>query len=200
MKDTTLEQLLDDETFQQTRDWLKELSGYDLMLFNRFSPLIVEMTLLNILQQKIYKRTVVPMDIHFQTRAHGKKNIVGLETFDEQVKALFGSSSYAHQAQQLKEFVAEKDKARSQLFQMNNLYRRQDLRGLEKFLADSPMSQQQKNILLIQRNDAWMKQLPFLFIEQSTFVAVGALHLSGEHGLVRLLRNAGFTVRPLPLR
>ena len=199
MKDTTLQQLLDDDSFRQTSQWLKELSGYDLTLFNRFSPLIVEMTLLNLLQQKIYKKTVIPMDLHFQKLANGKKNIVGLETFEDQINALFKSSSYVAQAQRLKEFVAEKDKARSQLFEMNSLYRQQDLRGLEKFLAESPLSQQQKDVLLVQRNDAWMKQLPFLFIEQSTFVAVGALHLSGEHGLVTLLRNAGFTVTPISL-
>jgi uncharacterized protein YbaP (TraB family) len=31
------------------------------------------------------------------------------------------------------------------------------------------------------------------------FVAVGALHLPGESGLIQLLRNRGFDLTPLPL-
>ena len=54
--------------------------------------------------------------------------------------------------------------------------------------------------LLDNRNKAWMTQLPSLFSEQSTFVAVGALHLSGKNGLVNLLRAQGYTVKPLPLK
>ncbi|MDZ4822494.1 MAG: TraB/GumN family protein [Flavobacteriales bacterium] len=33
--------------------------------------------------------------------------------------------------------------------------------------------------------------------KQPVFVAVGALHLSGEEGLVQQLRDKGFTVKPI---
>jgi uncharacterized protein YbaP (TraB family) len=42
-----------------------------------------------------------------------------------------------------------------------------------------------------------MTKLPDLMKEQSTFVAVGALHLPGENGLIQLLQRAGYTVKPL---
>jgi uncharacterized protein YbaP (TraB family) len=36
-----------------------------------------------------------------------------------------------------------------------------------------------------------------LLDEGGVFIAVGALHLSGEKGLVALLREAGYTVTPV---
>jgi uncharacterized protein YbaP (TraB family) len=50
------------------------------------------------------------------------------------------------------------------------------------------------------RNAAWLRQLPTLMNAQPTFVAVGAMHLAGETGLVEGLRKQGYTVSPLPLR
>jgi len=51
--------------------------------------------------------------------------------------------------------------------------------------------------LLDDRNKNWLAQLPSLMKEQQTFIAVGALHLSGENGLIHLLRDAGYTLTPL---
>lgn len=46
------------------------------------------------------------------------------------------------------------------------------------------------------RNKQWMKQLNQL-MQQKTFVAVGAAHLYGETGVIRLLENAGFKCLPV---
>ena len=40
--------------------------------------------------------------------------------------------------------------------------------------------------------------MPYLE-EGRVFIAVGALHLPGEHGLIGLLREAGFELSPLPM-
>lgn len=46
------------------------------------------------------------------------------------------------------------------------------------------------------RNHNWMLQLPQL-MQQKSFVAVGAAHLYGQHGVVQLLRNEGFICQPV---
>ena len=51
--------------------------------------------------------------------------------------------------------------------------------------------------LLDVRNQAWMPRLRDELSMGNAFVAVGALHLPGELGLVELLREAGFTVTRL---
>ncbi len=50
--------------------------------------------------------------------------------------------------------------------------------------------------LVAWRNLRWMKQLPEFF-KEGKFVAVGAAHLFGEHGVVTLLRSQGFQVTPV---
>jgi uncharacterized protein YbaP (TraB family) len=54
--------------------------------------------------------------------------------------------------------------------------------------------------LLDDRNNHWIHQLPGLMKEQSLFVAVDALHLVGESGLVNGLRKMGYTVIPINLK
>lgn len=56
-----------------------------------------------------------------------------------------------------------------------------------------------QNALLDVRNEQMVKNASELMKEKSTFVAVGALHLIGETGLVEGLRNAGFKIRVIPL-
>ncbi len=51
--------------------------------------------------------------------------------------------------------------------------------------------------MLTNRNKDWMKHIPRYIKSKSTFIAVGAVHLSGEEGLIQLLRNAGYTVEPM---
>jgi uncharacterized protein YbaP (TraB family) len=52
-------------------------------------------------------------------------------------------------------------------------------------------------LLLDDRNKNWIMQLPGIMKEQPAFIAVGALHLAGENGLVALLRKQGYIVTPV---
>ncbi|MEM6490011.1 MAG: TraB/GumN family protein [Pseudomonadota bacterium] len=52
--------------------------------------------------------------------------------------------------------------------------------------------------LIVRRNEAWMARLLPALEGGGAFVAVGALHLPDEMGLVALLRGAGFTVTAVP--
>lgn len=51
--------------------------------------------------------------------------------------------------------------------------------------------------LLTDRNRSWMARLEPFLEGGGAFVAVGALHLPGETGLVALLREAGYSVEPV---
>ena len=49
--------------------------------------------------------------------------------------------------------------------------------------------------LIVQRNHDWVPQIQELLDGEGTvFVAVGAAHLSGENGVVELLRDSGIIV------
>ncbi len=142
-----------------------------------------------------------PMDMYFQNEAKsGGKKLIGLETFEVQVNALFQQFSPQRQAEMLVDFVKDKEKAKSELITMNKYYRAGDLSKLQLLLSDQSYSESEAKVMLDDRNKKWMDQLPQLMKEQQTFVAVGALHLAGENGLVSLLRSAGYTVTPAQVK
>ena len=64
-------------------------------------------------------------------------------------------------------------------------------------MYSSSYKEEEMKILLDDRNYKWMQQLPRLMQEKSLFVAVGALHLVGESGLVKQLQSKGYTVTPV---
>ncbi|HEX6893394.1 MAG TPA: TraB/GumN family protein [Chryseolinea sp.] len=201
LHETTLDKLLGTEDYEKTAAWLKELSGYDLKIFNGMNPMTIQIFLMTMLQQKYYPlggSADVPMDMYLQQRGkqEGKK-LVGLESFEVQVNALFSQFSIQRQAEMLIEFVNEKEKAKEELLLMNKSYRNGDLRKLEELMALQTYSENEAKVMLDDRNKNWMGQLPSLMKEQQTFIAVGALHLSGKNGLIHLLREAGYTVTPL---
>ncbi|MDZ7847866.1 MAG: TraB/GumN family protein [Owenweeksia sp.] len=49
--------------------------------------------------------------------------------------------------------------------------------------------------LVDDRNLKWLEKLRPLLDDGNVFVAVGALHLPGENGLITLLRKEGYEVR-----
>ena len=104
--------MLTPEQFQNTAAWMKQLSGYDLKMFNNMNPMTIQIFLMTMLQQKYFPPggpKDVPMDMYFQERAKrdGKK-LVGLESFDVQVNALFNQFTLQLQAEMLMDFVEEK--------------------------------------------------------------------------------------------
>lgn len=201
LHDTTLDEILDSTLYQQTSRWLHELSGYDLRMFNSMNPMTIQILIMTMLQQKILpisQMREMPMDMYFQVRAKKEgKRLLGLESFEVQVHALFNQFTVKRQAEILADFVEDKNKAESELLSMNKYYRAGDLTRLEELLATQSYSREEAEVMLDIRNRNWMKQLPDLLRDGPTFIAVGALHLAGENGLIRLFRNAGYTMLPV---
>jgi uncharacterized protein len=204
LKGTTLDKLLTPEVYAKTATWMKEVSGYDIKLFNGLNPMTVQIIIMRSMQQKFYPMNPAedpPMDLYFQQHAKkAHKKVLGLESLDVQIAALYEQFSYERQAEMLTEFVSDQDKAYREMITMNKYYRQGNLGELEKLMSTQTFEPGEAEKLLDDRNKAWVKQLPSLFSEQSTFVAVGALHLSGKNGLVNLLRQQGYTVKPVPLK
>ena len=54
-----------------------------------------------------------------------------------------------------------------------------------------------EDILLANRNAAWIPIMEKAMQTKPTFFAVGAGHLGGEKGVLSLLKKQGFVVRPV---
>ena len=57
-----------------------------------------------------------------------------------------------------------------------------------------------EELLLVRRNENWIPVMERIMREGSAFFAVGAGHLGGPKGVVNLLRQAGYTVEPVPMK
>ncbi|MGC3946306.1 MAG: TraB/GumN family protein [Chryseolinea sp.] len=199
---TSLDKLLSHDDYQATDKWFRELSGMELARFNSMNPATIQNLMMAMLQQKYYPSADAgnePMDLYFQRLAKTQgKELKGLENLDVQINALFKQFPIERQAEMLADFVRNRDRALAELKQMNSSYRSGDLKKLELMLAEQNYTKSESAILLDDRNEQWMETLPELLRKQPTFVAVGALHLAGEKGLVSLLRKAGYTVTSVP--
>jgi uncharacterized protein YbaP (TraB family) len=100
----------------------------------------------------------------------------------------------------LNETLKEKDGLKSAIAVMNDAYTRNDLNTLHKLMYAGTYKREEMKPLLDDRNHYWMQQLPELMKDQSLFIAVGALHLVGETGLVQELRKKGYTVTPVNIK
>ena len=54
-----------------------------------------------------------------------------------------------------------------------------------------------KDVLLDNRNKAWIEKIKAFANEKPTLFAFGAGHLGGDNGLIELLKKEGYKVKPL---
>jgi uncharacterized protein YbaP (TraB family) len=145
------------------------------------------------------------MDLSLSLRAAGSgMKVVGLETLEQQL-AFLEDMPLEQQFELLDHALAEHDKVEALHREMVDSYLTGDLRAVER-LSMSQMdvlSSTARSYFISEGIDARNRRmlesvLPY-FEDGTVFVAVGALHLPGEQGLVRLLREAGFELSSLPL-
>ena len=127
------------------------------------------------------------------------KPIMGLETFAFQ-DSLLKSIPLPTQAEWLLEFCKENEKTKKDFKALQSAYDSQSSSELYRLtLETSPEFAYLKESLLDNRNEKWANFLLEHMKTESYFVAVGAGHLSGEKGLIKLLTQAGYTLTPIQI-
>jgi len=126
-----------------------------------------------------------------------KKQLVALESLKEQFEMLYMSDSMSAQIAQLQVLITQIDSLDQFTTELYYAYLAQDHRAMQAIAEKHADQMGSMQTLLDDRNKRWMATLPQLMAQKPTFIAVGALHLSGEQGLVQLLRRAGYTVKPM---
>ncbi len=203
LQGTTLQKLLPDTVYSKTSAWFKQEAGLDLIKLDQLNPITVMTAALAITQQKYFpnKPGEVQLDTYFQEQ--GKKDgkrVLGLETIEIQINALFKQLTLERQVEILNETFSDKDGIKSAIATMNDAYIKNDLKTLQQLMYIKTYKPEEMKPLLDDRNNNWMKQLPKLMTNQPLFVAVGALHLVGETGLVNSLRKKGYTVTSINIK
>ena len=169
--------------------------------FAPMKPSMVSTVLALMVNQKVFP-TFNPqqqLDGEIQKRAAAAgKEVCGFETIEEQCQALFGSP-IIEQAEELMEMVRDDDKASETALKLAKAYLSGDLNGMFEIMENSGESSSEawKERMLNKRNANWMRIMAGIIPTASVLIAVGAGHLPGEKGLINLLRENGFTVKPV---
>lgn len=150
-------------------------------------------------------RTGFFMDLSLSLRAAGSGlKVIGLETLEQQLSFL-EEMPIDQQLELLDSALEDFGKVDEVHGQMVDSYLGGDVHVLEK-LAEEQMSTlepEAREYFMAQgidaRNERMVNTLLPWMDEGRVFVAVGALHLPGEKGLITLLRNNGFELEALPL-
>lgn len=170
-------------------------SPLPLSMMSRFKPYFITAMISESLMT-CEKKSSVEQLIMSAAREQ-EKNVLGLETVAFQ-SSLFDSIPYEKQAKDLVMYVDSIDNYKKVTLEMSDIYRRQDIEGMDSLLVKSdPGLEQYMGILLYDRNKRWAEQIPEQAHEMPTLFAVGAGHLGGDKGVINLLRQQGFTVKPL---
>lgn len=193
----SLQQLLDPALYQQT---VKLLAPYGMpeLMVQRMKPWAAAATLsLPRPQTGLF----LDMLLYTQAAAQGKR-VYGLETVSEQVGAMEAMPRDL-QIAMLRDAIAQRDQLDHIIEQLITAYLQRDLRKLEA-ISDMAMQQGDARVaqlfnseVVVNRNRRMLERMQPRLREGNAFIAVGALHLPGEEGLLTQLRKRGYRVSPV---
>jgi uncharacterized protein YbaP (TraB family) len=195
--DTTLADLLTKDDYKKVKEFMESKGG--ILPFSQletYKPLLASSLLMES-GMGCEKPVAMEQLIMAEAKKYNKR-IEGLETMAYQA-SIFDSIPYKLQAQELLKYVSAdstQSKADKEFEGMIDAYKDQDIEKLGQFASKGDeMMSNYEDILLFNRNMNWVKKLKTLMPEKGLTIAVGAGHLAGEKGLIKLLRKEGYTVK-----
>jgi len=146
------------------------------------------------------------MDLALAVRARGMGvEVIALERLEEQLDFLAGMSQ-SMQIDLLRQAVADFPRQGEFFEDLLQIYLAGDLKLLEG-AARAQMEQLEPQLLehfeqvgMVQRNHTMVERALPLLEQGGLMIAVGALHLPGEEGLIELLQAQGFALEPVTFR
>lgn len=191
--DEKLSTLLSAEDFEIVDVFLKENMKMSAKMFDTFKPFMVSAMLMPKLLDCKYAS--VESELMRVTKEQNEE-VYGLEKVEEQLK-VFDAIPYQTQADELLKTAKnglEKDKIEFQ--KIMDSYNSKDIEGMLKMMDDSDnkITADNKDVLLNNRNKNWIPIIIKTAKEMPTFFGVGAGHLAGDEGVIKLLRKKGYKV------
>lgn len=201
--DSTLSKVISAEDFTIINEEFKKWApapGLELGMLDSMKPMVItSMVAVGMSAQAMpdYDPSQ-QLDSWFQENGKSKgKTIIPLETAEEQATILFDNTPISYQAEALVEMLKNPQEAIDNSVKLTELYNLQDVDGMLNLSYQEDAHPEFMTALLDNRNANWLKLLPAIFEKGSSFVAVGALHLPGEKGIIEGLRKQGYTVSPI---
>lgn len=195
------------EEMERINAYMREVMGVDFnnpMIANqlgRFRPSVLAMQLIVMQYMKMTPDfdAMNLIDDYFQKEARKVgKRVGGFETAEFQINLLYGSKSIEEECEELMEFVDNNAEALEQMQAMTDAYFSFDMKSINRLteaeLKSGHMSAEEFAAMLTDRNNRWVEVMPQIMQEAPTLFVVGAGHLPGNEGVLKLLKKAGYKV------
>jgi len=195
MKDgKTIADMTTDEEYALLSDFFKEQAGIPLASLGGMKPFILSSLLL----PKMLDCPMQSLEASLLSVAKEQgEEVLGLETVAEQL-SVFDEIPYEDQLEGVLKSAKEGlEEGKSLMKEMMAEYEEGDISGLKALMVkdEDAMTAKHLDVLLDNRNKNWIPKIITHAKEQPTFFGVGAGHLAGEMGVIKLLEKEGYTVK-----
>lgn len=189
-----LEDYFTPEEYSLVEKYFRDSMDINIAMFATMKPIVLQ-TLLT--SSAPTCDSVISYEMKLSESAKEQnKEITGLETPLEQIK-LLDQIPVDSIIQELVRVAKGHSEEMSEYYDMISAYTRQDIEALHGLIMKSKEEGDNMDAFLDERNEKWIDRMTERMDQKSIFFAVGAGHLWGEKGLIRLLREQGYTVEPL---
>ena len=194
MKDgAKLSTLLSPEDFKILDEFMKKNLNMSAKLFDSFKPFMISSMLFP--KMLDCKSQSVESELMKITKEQNEE-VFGLEKVEDQMK-VFDAIPYQDQADELLKTIKDDlKKDKKEMNEMMTIYQNKDIEGMLKMMDDSDnkITSENQDVLLNNRNKNWIPIMVKTMKDKATFFGVGAGHLAGEEGVIKLLRKQGYKV------
>jgi len=184
---------LDENQFEATREFILENAAIDIAMMKAMRPFM----LLSMLYPKMLECETKAYEIELMHIAkENEMPVLGLESIEDQL-SVFEKIPLNEQYKNLYDYVSDFEKGRKEFRELMATYASKDIEKMVEMVGESPEYKNYQDIMLDNRNMNWIAPMKAMMVEGNTFFAVGAGHLGGEKGVLNLLREEGFSVKPI---
>ena len=181
--------------------WAKEALKLSEEAFRKTMSPMKPFVAIQLATQMQFMGKTASYELKFEEIAtESKVEIKGLETLEEQL-SFFDNLTKEQQAEMVMEGIREMQKSIEFSKKVQQVYARQNVDSLYIMLHENGgIVTSEEKLFIDDRNKKWVPQMRESLATKRTFIAVGAGHLGGPNGLIRLLEKEGYTLSPVELK
>lgn len=181
--------------------WAKEALKLSEEAFRKTMSPMKPFVAIQLATQMQFMGKTASYELKFEEIAtESKVEIKGLETLEEQL-SFFDNLTKEQQAEMVMEGIREMQKSIEFSRKVQQVYTRQNVDSLYIMLHENGgIVTSEEKLFIDDRNKKWVPQMRESLATKRTFIAVGAGHLGGPNGLIRLLEKEGYSLSPVELK
>ncbi|GIO56382.1 TraB/GumN family protein [Paenibacillus cineris] len=193
---TTLKDHVSKDTYAKVGDILEQ-NGMKRDALDAFKPWVVETTISSLKSVMAGYEATEGIDLYFIQKALERKiPIVKLESYESQL-SMFDQFSKELQEKNLNAALDNFDVLDDGVDQMADMWKKGDEKALLELTNSMAGDAEYNKAMLIDRNIGMADKIDgYLKSDKKAeyFIVVGAAHYLGEHGVIKLLEDKGYTV------